>query len=282
MRQNNSYQRNTVSGKKVSPISDNNIILPNDVYYETLEAFKSFSDSLLKGQDVSAQERAMIVELIQDSAKNCSISAMNSACNNMAELISQHCEKVLETLLDYEQWQYPEYLPHLETLYVKVILREKARSRGAQRLLFLINNAPQASSPYNIYRATATHSSNQEPFLLDIPLYDYRYIREMRSRLGVLTKLAAEKTLTESEAFELDFINRELKNANGITNGKEYTAKRENRMSCFKKPEDNRSYAALKMSMMRLFPVGSKQYTILTKRLRFQSGKFSWSNSNAA
>jgi len=164
---------------------------------------------------------------------------------------------------------------HQDSLVLINLLKGK-ESKGVKRLQFLINNPNQAFSPYELFGQVESPGNLAEPFFLDIPVYDKRYIREMDQRKNELLKLQAERKLSEKENFDLEFLNKELANALGRKNGTVHTAKRENRIRAFKKPEQNRAYAALAMSMLRLFPEGSKAKEILKKHLIFKHGKFSW------
>lgn len=147
---------------------------------------------------------------------------------------------------------------------------------GAKRLLFLISHPNQSFSPYQIFRETGIGGSHDEPFFQDLPIYDRTYILEMKRELKRLKGLESQRPLTDQERFDRDFLVKELQNANGRKNGKVFTAKRECRIRAFRKPEDNRGYAALKMSMMRLFPEGSQAKELLKQNLVFRNGKFSW------
>lgn len=147
---------------------------------------------------------------------------------------------------------------------------------GAKRLLFLINHPNQGYSPYELFRHTGVDSGDCEPFFQDLPIYDRTYILEMKRELKRLKGLESQRPLTDQERFDRDFLVKELQNANGRKNGKVFTAKREFRIRAFRKPEDNRGYAALKMSMMRLFPEGSQAKELLKQNLVFRNGKFSW------
>lgn len=168
---------------------------------------------------------------------------------------------------------------HQNGLMILNKLRSK-EGRGAKRLAFLINNPNQAFTPYQIYREEIA-GGEVEPFLADIAIYDARYIKEMMARQRMLQAKEAVQPLCDEERFELAFIHKELQNAMGRRNGVVYTAKRENRIRAFRKPEDNRAYAALKMSMNRLFPVGSPEREIVLHNLLFSKGKFSWGEPKA-
>jgi hypothetical protein len=164
---------------------------------------------------------------------------------------------------------------HQDSLVLINLLKGK-EGKGAKRLRFLIDHPNQAFSPYELYRQMDGSGYFTEPFFEDIPIYDKQYMAEMVQRKNKLLKLEAERKLTEEESFEQKFLNKELANAYGRKNGKAYTAKRENRIKAFKKPEQNRAYAALAMSMLRLFPEGSQAKAALKRHLIFKHGKFSW------
>ncbi len=168
---------------------------------------------------------------------------------------------------------HPDTLQQDTTMLLE--LMKNKDSKGARRLLFLIKNPNQTFSPYEMFQCE-NGGALSEPFFEDIPIYDNRYKREMVQRKNALLKLQTERNLDKEESVELQFLNQELANAYGRKNGRTYTAKRENRIRAFKKPEHSRAYAALTMSMLRLFPEGSEAKTILKRNLIFRNGKYSW------
>lgn len=165
---------------------------------------------------------------------------------------------------------------HYDTQVLLELLKGKEKKRGVQRLVFLMKNANQTFSPYQVYRQTDLIGDATEPFLHDIPIYDIQYIKEMKDRLKVLHKYETERELTKVEIDERLFLFKELRNALCFRKGREYGINDIVFVRSFKKSEDNRSYAAIKMSMMRLFPDGSQGKGIIAKYLIFRFGKFSW------
>ena len=116
---------------------------------------------------------------------------------------------------------------------------------------------------------------------LAIPKYDSKYIQDiMKEKVRLLDK-KQKGALNEAEAKDLDFIAKVLQDAlGGKTKIKNATKLKRERI--FKKTEDNKSYACVKMSINRviaIFPVGSSERELIDTHFRFLNGKFCWESA---
>ena len=114
--------------------------------------------------------------------------------------------------------------------------------------------------------------------LLAIEKYDSEYIQQMlKEKLRLLDK-KQKGLLSEDESGQLDFIDKVLQDALGGKQSINPKTKMK-RGRIFKKPEDNKSYACVKMSINRavaIFPEGSQERNMINKYFRYENGKFYW------
>ncbi|MDD4309734.1 MAG: hypothetical protein PHO32_05095 [Candidatus Cloacimonetes bacterium] len=114
---------------------------------------------------------------------------------------------------------------------------------------------------------------------LAIEKYDGKYVEQMlKEKLRFLNK-KQKGLLSEEEAKHLEFLDKVLGDALGCKKNIKATPKRGR---IFKKPEDNKSYACVKMSINRaiaIFPNGSPERELINKYFRFVNGKFYWGSA---
>lgn len=112
---------------------------------------------------------------------------------------------------------------------------------------------------------------------LPVEKYDGTYIKEV---LKAKQKLMAKKDnglLTRSDKRDLEFLDKTLQDALGM--GKRKLGYVPKRKRIFKKPENNRAYACIKISINRVvsvFPENSREREIIRKNLSSSSGTFCW------
>ncbi|MDD2230360.1 MAG: hypothetical protein PHY48_13220 [Candidatus Cloacimonetes bacterium] len=109
-----------------------------------------------------------------------------------------------------------------------------------------------------------------------IEKFDDTYISQMLKERGRLLKKEGTGEITEEEKRHLGILRQFISEAMGW---KPKGKSKFGRARFFKSPENIKSYACVKMSMMRsisIFPEGSPERELINKYFRFDNGKFYW------
>lgn len=112
---------------------------------------------------------------------------------------------------------------------------------------------------------------------LAVEKYDGQYIKAILKEKQRLMAKKEKGLLTRSDKSDLEFLDSTLQDALGM--GKRKLGYIPQRKRIFKKPENNRAYACIKMSINRaisVFPENSREREILDRNLSFYNGKFYW------
>lgn len=112
---------------------------------------------------------------------------------------------------------------------------------------------------------------------LAIEKYDSEYIKcVLKEKVKLLAK-RDKGLITHDEETDLAFLENILQDAMGLRkDGLGYAPKRKR---FFKKPENNRAYACIKISinrMINVFPEGSPEKEMILRNFSFANGKFCW------
>lgn len=112
---------------------------------------------------------------------------------------------------------------------------------------------------------------------LAIEKYDSEYIKcVLKEKVKLLAK-RDKGLITQEEETDLAFLENILQDAMGLRkDGLGYAPKRKR---FFKKPENNRAYACIKMSinrMINVFPEGSPEKEMILRNFSVANGKFCW------